>query len=144
MIIQNWHHAAGEAAFELWWGSVSLSWVFQSATAMDCPRAIAQQVVAQLEPTGKYFHCQQVACGKAPHVGEGVAKIGGKAVDDLGSQGGFLLALKDDFSGMPIGFDNDGVGCQNGTRWRGETSVLAGSTACGATADFEQRRRIQL
>ena len=62
----------------------------------------------------EYFHCQQVARGEALHVGESLAKIGGEAVDDLGAPGGFLLALKDDFSGMPVGFDDDGIGREHG------------------------------
>ena len=90
-------------------------------------------------------------------------------VDDLGSLGGFLLAGKNDFSGVPIGFDDDGVGCKDGAdacaaqmtldllqcgavgvrqarkrRRRGETSLLAGATACQAPAGFERRLSIQL
>ena len=118
---------------------------------------------------GEYSHCQQVACGKASHVGESIAKIGGEAVDDLGSPSGFLLAGKNNFPSMPICLDDDGVSREHGAdacaakaaldfskcgavcvwqarqrRWHGETSVLAGATACQATADFERRRRIQL
>ena len=117
----------------------------------------------------EYFHCQQVARGEALHGGESLAEIGGEAVDDLGAPSGFLLALKDDFSGMPVGFDDDGIGREHGPdaralqvafdllqcgavgvrqarqrRWRGETSVLAGATACQANIGFQRHRRIQI
>ena len=133
--------------------------------------ASAQQVVAQLEDQetrGRIFSLPAGCVWKGPHVGEGIAEIGGEAVDDLGSPVGFLLAGKNDFSSVPIGFDDDRVGCKDGAdacaaqmtldllqcgavgvrqarkrRRRGETSLLAGATPCQATADFERRRRIQ-
>jgi hypothetical protein len=79
----------------------------------------------------EYFHCQQVARGEALHVGESLAEIGGEAVDDLGAPSGFLLALKYDFSGVPIGFDDDGIGREHGADARA-LQVAFDFFKCGA------------
>jgi hypothetical protein len=67
------------------------------------------------ELPGKDFHGQKVAGGQPAHVGEGFLKVGGKAVDDFGSPSGFLLASENDFPGVPIRFDHNGIGRKNGT-----------------------------
>jgi hypothetical protein len=79
----------------------------------------------------EYFHCQQVARGEALHVGESLAEIGGEAVDDLGAPSGFLLALKYYFSGVPIGFDDDGIGREHGADAR-TLQVAFDFFKCGA------------
>ncbi len=63
---------------------------------------------------GKELHGQKVARGQATHVREGFLKVGGKAVDDFGSPCGFLLAGENDFPGVPLGFDHNGISRENG------------------------------
>ena len=63
---------------------------------------------------GKDFHGQEVAGRQSAHVREGFLKVGGKAVDDFVSPSGFLLAGESDFPGVPIRFDNNGIGRENG------------------------------
>ncbi len=65
--------------------------------------------------SGKDFHGQKVAGRQSVHVREGFLKVGGKAVDDFGSPSGFLLAGENDFPGVPISFDHNGIGRENGT-----------------------------
>jgi hypothetical protein len=66
------------------------------------------------ECLGKELHGEKVARGQATHVREGFLKVGGKAVDDFGSPSGFLLAGENDFPGVPIGFDDNGISSENG------------------------------
>ena len=66
------------------------------------------------ERLGKGPHEKQVARSETSHVREGFLKVGGKAVDDFGSPSGFLLAGENDFSGVPIRFDDNGIGRENG------------------------------
>jgi hypothetical protein len=66
------------------------------------------------ESLGKELHGEKVPRGQAAHVREGFLKIGGKAVDDFGSPSGFLLAGENDFSGVPIRFDHNRIGRENG------------------------------
>jgi len=66
------------------------------------------------EFTGEYLHGQQVARREAAHVREGFFEVGGKAVDDSGSPCGFLLPGEDDLPGLPLGFDDHGVGSDHG------------------------------
>jgi hypothetical protein len=62
------------------------------------------------------LHGQEVAPMKVPPCpGNASRKIGGEAINDPGTPGGFLLAGEDDFPGLPVGFDDDGVGGQHGT-----------------------------
>jgi hypothetical protein len=67
------------------------------------------------ECLGKELHGKKVARGQPTHVREGFLKVGGKAVDDFGSPSGFLLAGENDFPGVPIRFDHNGIGRENGT-----------------------------
>lgn len=115
-----------------------MSWVCQAATAMDwskprraysatsrfflrenvTPRQLRNSLLRNWttrELPGKDFHGQKVAGRQASHVREGFLKVGGKAVDDFGSPSGFLLAGENDFPGVPIRFDDNGIGRENGT-----------------------------
>ena len=67
------------------------------------------------ERLGKGPHGKQVASSEATHVREGFLKVGGKAINDFGSPSGFLLAGENDFPGVPIGFDDNRIGRENGT-----------------------------
>ncbi len=119
-------------------GRDSVSWVCHAATAMDWskPRRaysatslfFFRQNVApgQLrnrlfrnwafrEGLGKELHGEKVPRRQSAHVREGFLKVGGKAVDDFGSPIGFLLAGENDFPGVPIRFDHNGIGRENGT-----------------------------
>ena len=66
------------------------------------------------EGFGKCSHGEQVAASEPAHVREGFLEVGGEPVNDFGTPGGLLLAGEDDFSSLPVGFDDDGVGRQNG------------------------------
>ena len=67
------------------------------------------------EGFGKCPHREQVASSEPTHVREGFLKVGGKAVDDFGSPSSFLLAGENDFPGVPIRLDDNGIGRENGT-----------------------------
>ncbi len=62
----------------------------------------------------KELHGEKVAGRQSAHVREGFLKVGGKAVDDFGSPSCFLLAGENDFPGVPIRFDDNGIGRENG------------------------------
>ena len=82
------------------------------------PRQLRNRLLhnwAAREFPGEDFHGQKISRGKSAHVGEGFLKVCGKSVDDFGSPGSFLLAGENDFSGVPVGFDHDGIGRENGT-----------------------------
>ncbi|CAK0766946.1 hypothetical protein CCP4SC76_4650006 [Gammaproteobacteria bacterium] len=66
------------------------------------------------ECLGKKLHREQVARRKSAHVRKGFLEIRGEAVNDSGSPCGFLLAGEDDFPGVPVGFDDDGIGGEDG------------------------------
>ena len=67
------------------------------------------------ELTGEYLHRQEVPHREPTHIGESLLKVNGEAVNDFGSPSGFLLAGENDFSRVPVGFDNDGIGRKDGT-----------------------------
>jgi|GEM_PF-4702080 len=113
-------------------GRDSVSWVCQAATAMDWSKPRRAYSATSLfffrqlrnrlfrnwafrECLGKELHGEKVAGRQASHVREGFLKVGGKAVDDFGSPSGFLLAGENDFPGVPIRFDHNGIGRENGT-----------------------------
>ena len=82
------------------------------------PRQLRNRLLrnwAARELPGEDLHGQEVTRGQPSHVREGFLKVGGKAVDDFGSPRGFLLAGENDFSGVPIRFDHNWIGRENGT-----------------------------
>ena len=66
------------------------------------------------ELAGEYFHRQKVTRRQSAHIRELLFQVGGEAVDDFGAPGGFLLAGEDNFPSPPVGFDDDGIGHQDG------------------------------
>jgi hypothetical protein len=65
------------------------------------------------ELSGKYLHREQITNGQAAHVRELLLEVGGEAVDNFGSPDGFPLAGENNFPGLPVGLDYDGVGSED-------------------------------
>ena len=62
----------------------------------------------------KNLHRQKVAGGKPGHARKLDPKVSGEPVNDLGPPGSFLQSGEDNLPRLPVSFDDDGIGCQDG------------------------------
>ena len=86
------------------------------------------------------LHGYQVTRRKSAHIGEGFLQVGGEAIDDSGTPGGLFLPCQDDFPGVSVGFDDDGIGRQDGTD-TATAEMGLDFLKCGGVALGQRRRR---